>query len=81
LFEVPTTYGVELRLVPTAMQVVSFGQAIDSSCEPEGIEVVVCQSEKSVVESDVAPPPDATPTATQVAEVEQDTEVKKLTAG
>ena len=36
LFEVLMTYGVELRFVPTAMQVVSFGQAIELSCVPEG---------------------------------------------
>ena len=31
LFDVPTTYGVELRFVPTAIHVVSIGQADVSS--------------------------------------------------
>jgi len=29
VFEVPITYGVELRFVPTAMQVVSMGQSME----------------------------------------------------
>jgi hypothetical protein len=40
VFDVPTTYGVELRFVPTATQVVSFGQAMEFSCVPLGIEAV-----------------------------------------
>jgi hypothetical protein len=74
LLEVLTAYGVELRLVPTAMQVVSLVQAMDPSCDPAGIDVVGCQVEKFVVLREVAPPPEATPTATQVVEVEQDTD-------
>ena len=31
LFDVPMTYGVELRLVPTAMHVVSLGQLTEFS--------------------------------------------------
>ena len=45
LLEVPTTYGVELRLVPTAIQVVATGQAMEFNCDPDGIELVVVQSE------------------------------------
>jgi hypothetical protein len=63
---------VELRFVPTAIQVVSLVQAIELSCVPDGIEVVNCQVAKFVVLSAVAPPPEATPTATQVVGVEQD---------
>jgi hypothetical protein len=72
LLEVLTTYGIELRFVPTAIQVVSFEQAIETSCDPEGIEVVDCQVEKFVVLIAVAPPPEATPTATHVVAVEHD---------
>ena len=44
LFEVLMTYGVELRFVPTAMQVVSVGQAIASSAVSQnGIESVGVQ--------------------------------------
>jgi len=36
---------------------------------------------KSTVLIDVAPPPEATPTATHVCNIEQDTEERKLTSG
>jgi hypothetical protein len=79
--DVVTTYGLELRLVPTATQDVSTGQTTEVSCDPDGIELVVSQSEKSVVVREVAPPPEATPTATQVVPMEHDNESRKLTAG
>jgi hypothetical protein len=81
LFEVLMTYGVELRFVPTATQVVSFGHAMEPSCDPKGIEDVGCQVEKFVVVNDVAPPPEATPTATQVVDTEHDRDSRKLTEG
>jgi hypothetical protein len=81
LFEVPTAYGVELKFVPTPIHVVSFGQAMEPSCKPEGIDVVVAQLEKLVVASEVAPPPEATPTATHVVDVEQDKELRISTVG
>jgi len=74
LLDVPTTYGVELRFVPTAIQVVSIGQAMEFNCDPRGIELVGCQSVKSVVVSEVAPPPEATPVATQVVDIEHATD-------
>ncbi len=39
LLDVADTYGVELRFVPTAMQVVAMGQTTALSCEPDGIDV------------------------------------------
>ena len=38
LFEVLMTYGVELRFVPTAIQEVSFGQSMEFSSVPNGME-------------------------------------------
>jgi hypothetical protein len=81
LFDVLMTYGVELRFVPTAMQVVGFGQAMDPSCDPKGIEDVCCQVEKLVVVKEVAPPPEATPTATQAVDTEHAKDLRKLTDG
>jgi len=78
--EVPTTYGVELKLVPTATQVVSIGHATDWSSVPNGI-ARICQVEKFVVVTEVAPPPMAIPTATQVVEVEHDRESSETTVG
>jgi hypothetical protein len=72
LLEVVTAYGVELWLVPTAMHVVSLVQAMELSWAPTGIDEVGCQVEKFVVVSDVAAPPEATPTATQFVEVAHD---------
>jgi len=54
------------------MQVVSLVQLIELSWVPDGIEVVNCQVEKLFVLSEIAPPPEATPTAMQVVAVEQD---------
>jgi hypothetical protein len=69
-------------LVPTAKQVVSLGQLIALTSDPWGIELVVCEVEKRLtVLTEVAPPPDATPTATHVCNVEQDNEERKLTGG
>jgi hypothetical protein len=81
LFEVVMTYGVELRLVPTAMQVVSLVQSMEFGCVPNGIEVVICQAEKSVVVSEVAPPPEAIPMATQFVDVAQARESRALIDG
>jgi hypothetical protein len=68
-------------LVPTATQVVWFGQATDPSSVPKGIEVVACQVEKLVVVIEVAPPVKPTPTATHVVDVEQERESSESTGG
>jgi hypothetical protein len=81
LLEVPTRNGVELRLVPTAMQVVSFGHPIEVNREPKGMEDVVVQLSKLLVLRLVEPPPLAIPTATQCREFPHDTAVKRLTRG
>jgi hypothetical protein len=44
LFSVPTTYGVELKVVPTPRQFVPFTHAI-SAIEPVGIDEVLDQVE------------------------------------
>lgn len=75
------TYGSEVRLVPTAMQVVSRGQSMAVSWEPVGIELGSFQLEKLLVLSDVDPPPGATPTATQVVDVAQETDDRRPTVG
>jgi hypothetical protein len=81
LLEVLTTYGVELRFVPTAIQVVSFVQVIADSREPGGIEAVVDQSLRSTVLRLVAPPPLARPTASQVDAAPHEMPVNKFTDG
>ena len=75
------TYGVEVRLVPTATQVVSLGHAMAVSSEPVGMEVGAPHVEKLTVLSEVDLPPDATPTATHVVDVEQDSDERRLTLG
>jgi hypothetical protein len=81
LFEVPTTYGVELRLVPTAMHVVSFGHSIADRRVPIGMEVVGVQSVRSTVLRLVEPPPLAIPAATHVVDPAQEILVKVLRDG
>jgi hypothetical protein len=56
------------------MHVVSLVQVMELSCAPNGIDEVSCQAEKFVVVSDIAPPPEATPTTTHVVKVEHDNE-------
>jgi hypothetical protein len=83
LFDVVMTYGVELRLVPTAMQVVSFVQAMPDRRDPVGIEdgFVGVQSLKSTVFRLVAPPPSAMPTASHTNDPAHDTPVNTFTDG
>jgi hypothetical protein len=68
-------------LVPAAIHDVSTGQTTEFNCDPGGIELVDSQLEKSVVVKDVAPPPEATPTATQVVGVEHEIDARKSTVG
>jgi len=65
LFDVPTTYGVELRLVPTPIHVVEDPQATSLSCLPEGTEAEGQVVPPFVVKTAVPPPFVATPTAVQ----------------
>jgi len=81
LFEVPITYAAELRFVPTAIHVVSIGQAIEFSCVPVGMRVGAVQVDKSTVRRDVPPPPSAIPEATQFVALAQEMEVSDDTAG
>jgi hypothetical protein len=63
------------------MQVVSLSQTTASRLDPVGIELVGVQVEKSFVLTEVALPPSATPTATQLEELEQATEESRSTDG
>lgn len=81
LSEVPTAYGVELKFVPTPIQVVSFGQTTPDRRDPIGIEVVVVQLLKSTVLRLVGPPALAIPTATQVNDPAHEMPVNMFTAG
>jgi hypothetical protein len=83
LFEVLMTYGVELRFVPTAMQVVSFVQSIADRRDPVGIEdeFVGVQLLKLTVYRLAAPPPLATPTASHTNDPAHETPVKTFTDG
>jgi hypothetical protein len=60
------TYGLLLRVDPTAMHVAVLGHSIAANFEPVGIEDVVVQSLKSVVLMLVVSPLAARPTATQL---------------
>ena len=81
MLDVPMTYGVESRSVPTAMHVVSRGHVIADNRDPSGIEDVDVQVAKSSVLKLVVPPPLATPTASQVSAPAHDTEDKRFTKG
>jgi hypothetical protein len=83
LFNVPTAYGDELKSVPTAMQFVALGHATEARRDPTGIELVPVHDVivPLTVLSDVAPPPNAIPTATHVVAREHDTAVKRFTDG
>ena len=74
-------YGVELRFVPTAMQVVSFVQSIADRRDPVGIEdeFVGVQLSKSTVLRLAAPPPLAMPTASHTNDPAHETPVKAST--
>ncbi len=73
--------GMELRLVPTAIHVVGLGHDTLESKEPEGGDEVGFQAVKSFVLMDVAPPVLATPTATQVEALPQETADMKFIVG
>jgi hypothetical protein len=75
------TYGMELRLVPTAMHVVSRGHVIADNRDPSGIEDVDVQVAKSSVLRLVVPPPLATPTASHVLAPAHETEDRRFTKG
>ena len=75
MFEVLTAYGVELRLVPTAMQVISLVQVMEPNCVPNGRETRGVQAVRSTVLSEVAPPPSAIPTVTHVVGVAHEIEI------
>ena len=77
--DVPMTYGVESRSVPTAMHVVSRGQAIALSWVPLGIVVGAVQSWRSTVLSVVPPPPSAIPDTTHVVVFAHDMAVSEFT--
>jgi hypothetical protein len=81
LVEVPITYGVELRLVPTAIQVATLGQSTELTRVPCGIDEGGVHVDRSTVLADVGPPPSAMPVATQFVEVAQDTAFSELTGG
>ncbi len=71
---VPTAYGVELRFVPTAMQVFAAGQTTLLSCIPCGIEEVGLQLLPPFeVLREVAPPVVAIPVAVQADPEKQKT--------
>jgi hypothetical protein len=79
--DVSITYGVEVKLVPTAIHVVSRGQAIADNRDPNGIDDVDVQVVKSSVLSVVAPPPLATPMASHVFGPAHEIPDKRFTGG
>ena len=68
-------------MVPTDIQFVPFGQATPASRDPVGIELVGVHVVPLTVLNEVAPPPEAMPTATHVVAREHETAVKRLTLG
>jgi hypothetical protein len=81
LLDVPTTYGVELRLVPTATHVVSTGHEIPLRRPPEGMDTRGTQVEKLTVSKDVGVPLSASAVATHVDVTAQFTDVNEETEG
>jgi hypothetical protein len=81
LLSVPTTYGVELKLVPRATQFVIFGQKTPFSWVPTGMEVCAVQEVRLTVLTDAPPPADPLPTATQLVDPAHETEVRADTEG
>ena len=76
----PLTYGIELKFVPTPIQVVLVRTGDgDRVASPLGIEVVVCQLRdvRSTVLDEVAPPPLATPTPHMLSDVEHETHCQR----
>jgi hypothetical protein len=70
---VSITYGMLLRVDPTAMHVAVLGHAISANFDPVGIEDVAVQSLKSLVVMLVVSPLVASPTATQLREAAHET--------
>jgi len=81
LFDVLMAYGVELRFVPTAMQVVSLGQTMEFGCVPNGMETRGVQVVRSTVLRDVAPPPSPMPATTHVVGDAHEMDVSDVTEG
>jgi hypothetical protein len=76
-----TTYGFELNVDPTPIQVAVFAQETDARLDPVGMEEVGFQSVRSVVLTLVVPPSVAMPTATQLLDPAHDTEVRRSNDG
>jgi hypothetical protein len=81
---VPITYVLELKLVPTAIQVVSTGQEIAVSSDPEGIELVGVHAGgliQGLLLLRVVGPPTAIPEATQFSVVAHEIDESDKTDG
>jgi hypothetical protein len=75
------TYGVLLRVDPTAVHVAVLGHAIAANFDPVGIEDVAVQSLRSVVLTLVVSPLVARPTATQFSGPAHETEERSSSEG